>query len=878
MTATATATWEEDEALVELLLEAGAPTTTDIVGLDRTTAFRKVVLEARRDFNELDRQAARRLFQILKELHTKISAGIVASALPNGKLPHPSEVIRLASLEEHLTAFREQYDQYLRGYTFESAANAVGREQALANVYASYLPADLGNRVRALSTTFGTVPTEALNAIYQRVARDGLTLSAKVWRLETIARRQIENQVVSAVASGKSAVALSKDLEKYLVTRGPAWTTRITRSSTGRGTLSYNALRLARSTINNAHREGHIRTIDRIKKSKVNYVVGVKWNRSTTFYECPTCETWAIQDLYKLGNGGYPPDKVPVEHPNGRCYTTTIFLPPHKLAGKVKDRDLRRLLGITGRRAAASKIRREARQEAVEAAGKASLAQTAPAEAGVLEAIGADTTLGDLTTLMAGQKDLGARTMLVDRYLSEVHGIESAFRFTHTSDKHLSALSWVQETPARMRALKIGGGRLAKMTAKELDTVGAYYHAWAREQLASRSSRLSTIRKAAGADPKATVAWKGERVPISDFLGMRAEVAFRELVDAKVGLAVRMDQAPEAVRLILRTHRARIVLDESKWTEVGEGALGHYRMRSLRGAKNVHTARADIHIGAESWSGRAATELVDDSFNYTLIHETSHLHHESLFFQAIQDGDGVLAEALGDFLGQSWQFAPNAAGAGQPFGALFHAAVVNDYGKPLDLDVLRWIATVGDGAARTGIGAFRRHAGITGTDRSGVLHFLHDITNRKIYGTGAPFVTPYAESNAMEDFAESMTAFLLNAARADLELGKAKAAAIARLAQWYTSGEAGRRVRTGTKAKAKEAAVRRVTVKLTNLQRSALEGMVGQGTMSRAAVLDHLIANGSRSPGATLRSLIRRDLVKLDRGGYVLTELGESAL
>lgn len=151
---------------------------------------------------------------------------------------------------------------------------------------------------------------------------DGYKLSDRVWKLNQLMNENLKHMIEDAVNNGKSAVNFAKAVENYLDKPGPAWTTAIRPSVTGRGSIKYNALRLARTETNNAYRKAQ-----QISAEKSDIVKGIKWNLSrshTGEHDCE-CEKFATQDLYGLGPGVYPPGKIPISHPNCMCYLTDVL-------------------------------------------------------------------------------------------------------------------------------------------------------------------------------------------------------------------------------------------------------------------------------------------------------------------------------------------------------------------------------------------------------------------------------------------------------------------------------------------------------------------------------------------------------------------------
>lgn len=180
-----------------------------------------------------------------------------------------------------------------------------------------------------ISTDFSTVPVNAVKNVVSRVWTDDKVFSDRIWRLNRIAKSGINDILSTGVVKGTSAVEISKQLKQYLldpeITPNVSWTTAVKPSVRGKGTIHYNALRLARTEINNSYRE----TL--IEANKENPItLGIRWNLSKSHPVKDICDIWAESDLYGLGAGIYPPHASPIDHPNGLCYITDVLRPANQ--------------------------------------------------------------------------------------------------------------------------------------------------------------------------------------------------------------------------------------------------------------------------------------------------------------------------------------------------------------------------------------------------------------------------------------------------------------------------------------------------------------------------------------------------------------------
>ena len=175
---------------------------------------------------------------------------------------------------------------------------------------------------------------------------DGFNLSDRVWRIQEYTQKGILDITIQGIMSGISAVELAEQLERFLLKRGPAWTTGIKRSVTGKGTVAYNALRLARTEINQAY---HWAQKEMAKENPL--LIGQKWNLSNSHpHDWPPsaaymgyqeiCDYRANHDHHGLGEGVFPPGEAPPDHPNGLCYLTDVWKPVEEILDLLGDPDL----------------------------------------------------------------------------------------------------------------------------------------------------------------------------------------------------------------------------------------------------------------------------------------------------------------------------------------------------------------------------------------------------------------------------------------------------------------------------------------------------------------------------------------------------------
>lgn len=243
-----------------------------------------------------------------------------------GKIEEHYRAALLNDLVRILDTLRADYGDLMGLHLLGSAQLAADREVRIAEQLFS--GADLEEMTRGLhpeftksaeisnigkvEVTFGAVAERAVRIEFERIYEDGLTLTDRLWKLDTETRRLVQDKVVGAIAKGRSARDLAKDLRQYL-------------TAAGQGNARYNALRLARTEINTAHREAHIQSTLDSNGNLKEFIRAIGWRLSPSHPRPDICDRWASQDIDKLGPGNYKPEHVPIDHAHGMCLTVTLL-------------------------------------------------------------------------------------------------------------------------------------------------------------------------------------------------------------------------------------------------------------------------------------------------------------------------------------------------------------------------------------------------------------------------------------------------------------------------------------------------------------------------------------------------------------------------
>lgn len=286
--------------------------------------YRRLIVDARRQQLQLTRENVNRLAQT----YDKAAQNVVAQLdnVPGYMLTAEGGVKQayyrtlLLNIDRVLTDLWADYGKTLDVTLLDIAQNTADREAQVESLMTSSaakdprLIADM-TRTQTLSSgatltaSFGRVAEDAVQAVTTRIYRDGLQLSQRLYQLDAGARTLVENTLIQGIAEQVSAKELADRLQTAL-------------SQAGRQTPKYNAMRIARTEINHAHREAHIRSVMNPDGVMKPYVLGVRWHLSLSHPEPDICDVWAAHDE-GLGAGVYQPGSVPVDHPHGLCYVTT---------------------------------------------------------------------------------------------------------------------------------------------------------------------------------------------------------------------------------------------------------------------------------------------------------------------------------------------------------------------------------------------------------------------------------------------------------------------------------------------------------------------------------------------------------------------------
>lgn len=281
--------------------------------------YQKRVLETRKEFLNLIKDTEKEIVKIYKKAAKELEAKL--------------KIAKVGSLDErYLEAMKKELENYakelqkeLRKKTKEGMKKA---SDLAAGIQLSFFDEVLEQSVHpTFKSMFTTIADEVVS---QMVAagyyKDGKTLDTRLWNLTKKNAQDIEELITTNIAKGSNARELAKALNQYInpnkVLKQHFRIKGINKD------ISYQAVRLSRTSLKHAFDESYRRNTDANPFTK-----GIKWNLSPAHHDRQVkkwgediCDIYAKQNDYNLGEGVFPPDKLPISHPNCLCYMTTVIV------------------------------------------------------------------------------------------------------------------------------------------------------------------------------------------------------------------------------------------------------------------------------------------------------------------------------------------------------------------------------------------------------------------------------------------------------------------------------------------------------------------------------------------------------------------------
>jgi hypothetical protein len=302
-----------------LLLERkdkGAPTASPT-----TSTYRKIIVDARKRQLMLSRENVARLANTYDAAAKNVASRLLN--LPSFMLDEREALLQihlrnvLTDLDRLIVNMASDFSQVLDLSLRDLAQAAAEREDVAQQLMASSAARDYrlqASMERTVTTStgqqfgvrFGRVAQSAVERLAGRYYTDGLTLSERIHgQILEATQKLVEDTVVQAMAAGTPARDLASSLETIL-------------STPHVGNARYNAMRIARTEINNAYREAHIQSTREASGNLKPFISGIQWSLSLSHPRADICDCWAGYDS-GLGPGIYLPEDVPIDHACGLC-------------------------------------------------------------------------------------------------------------------------------------------------------------------------------------------------------------------------------------------------------------------------------------------------------------------------------------------------------------------------------------------------------------------------------------------------------------------------------------------------------------------------------------------------------------------------------
>lgn len=262
--------------------------------------YEKIALATRKKVSKLTLQQQRELLKlyedVIEELANKAAASKDKSLNQRWLLDYLKELNRA---KKELT---KEINKSIKGFTTKAAKVGTETEQQILGKVFEFAGIDPGNH---LKTMFSQVQDKVIKDILTgNLYKDNKTLSSRIWSYGQEFEKDIQYTVNKAILEKKSAIELARDLEKYVLEpakRGSDWGRCYPHLRNKR--VDYNAMRLARTSINHAYQTSSIQS------SNMNpFVEGIQWH--SAMIHGRTCEL-----CMERHGRVYPVKSVPLDHP-----------------------------------------------------------------------------------------------------------------------------------------------------------------------------------------------------------------------------------------------------------------------------------------------------------------------------------------------------------------------------------------------------------------------------------------------------------------------------------------------------------------------------------------------------------------------------------
>ena len=299
----------------------------DITRLSGGSEYAQYLLQARRQFEQGHAATIKQVREVYRRAASGIRDDIVS--LTPGTLRHAHLTALQAKLDRRAAQMnREVLAATHQGIWMASGAGSQGVAQVTQHMLGDAFPPP------AVSRLFAGINERATLAMLARTRRDGLKISDRVWRTSEVARNSVRMIIEDAVARGQDARATARQVQQYL--QPGIWKAHKADVRKRLGIskdVSYQAMRLARTEMNNAFHEGMIAA----NQHSPGYR-GIYWRLSGVPGRVPdVCDDMAA-DMSYGEPGFYPKGFEPVRpHPSCRCVTIPAYENPEQFTERLRS-------------------------------------------------------------------------------------------------------------------------------------------------------------------------------------------------------------------------------------------------------------------------------------------------------------------------------------------------------------------------------------------------------------------------------------------------------------------------------------------------------------------------------------------------------------
>lgn len=271
--------------------------------------YQKRILQARNDFINLNFEQEKELFKIYNDVGDKLISDILNMTDSRTKI-HKIETYKVIN----------EYRNELYNNLNRTIESNISKSSNIQNGVQLSFVDTIAPNVKTKEALKRTVTKISNDSVKQLIAgeyyKDGKTLSKRIWNITGDNCNKIDTIIKDNIAKGANVKDLAKELEKYVNPKNRI-TPKTFKDGIGGDNISYQARRLARTSIT------HAQTETMIQNSKKNpFSKGLKWNLSASH----SSRMHGKKDICDDYEGRvFKPDEVPLQHPNCLCYFTEVL-------------------------------------------------------------------------------------------------------------------------------------------------------------------------------------------------------------------------------------------------------------------------------------------------------------------------------------------------------------------------------------------------------------------------------------------------------------------------------------------------------------------------------------------------------------------------